>query len=101
MVDKRWEFSSASNLLKHFCSCFNTVTIQKAQTGYGIKDWYDQLLLHSLTKSTHCALQADSMHCHYETICEGEGRGGGEKGEEIIFAWTRWLEQLIIVFHFR
>jgi len=35
---------------------------------------------------------------------EGEERGGGggeEKEEEIIFTWTCWLEQFMIVFHFR
>jgi hypothetical protein len=25
------------------------MTVQKAQTGCGIKDWYDQLILHGLT----------------------------------------------------
>lgn len=37
----------------------------------------------------------------WDNLREGEGRGGGQKGEEIIFAWTCWLEQLMIVFHFR
>jgi len=36
-----------------------------------------------------------------DNLREGEGRGGGEKGEEIIFVWPRWLEQLTVVFHFR